>query len=206
MAAGTVNNHKSVAIHPNLMILGSISMFFGSISSFLTFSMALDHSITEKSNISPKYDFCHMRNASAKSALFAFSSWCTFNKGSWYGRVQYYQFIINLLNFRQTYLTANSKLAGYDENYTSVISSPWSVFCDIPVNDWFVLRRQDLHSVQIRLLLQSCYEAQPSFDCILHVFQACRVLFHVRQSYIWKGPLRSALYHRMWVLSKWQLW
>ena len=135
MAAGTVNNHKSVAIHPNLMILGSISMFFGSISSFLTFSMALDHSITEKSNISPKYDFCHMRNASAKSALFAFSSWCTFNKGSWYGRVQYYQFIINLLNFRQTYLTANSKLAGYDENYTSVISSPWSVFCDIPVND-----------------------------------------------------------------------
>ena len=60
MAAGTVNNHKSVAIHPNLMILGSISMFFGSISSFLTFSMALDHSITEKSNISPKYDFFHM--------------------------------------------------------------------------------------------------------------------------------------------------
>ena len=59
----------------------------------------------------------------------------------------------------------NTELAGVDAYLASGQPAPWEVISQILTYDQYVLWRQIVHCVYIRLCLQPCHEAQPAHHC-----------------------------------------
>ena len=63
-----------------------------------------------------------------------------------------------------------TKLAGDDAYLASGEPAPWEVVSQIATYDQYVLWRQIVHCVYIRLYLQTCHEAQPPWNEMVHLF------------------------------------